>query len=151
MAGGLSVVGGCLWWKAGPGKGPGGEEGRLGMVTSLWISHVERSLESLAVEIRSPGLNSSSGHLIGAYLACHEGLVVVGEEEASTALLIHFIAQDYLGAHLELLGIARSTIAKTYLSYLILQRAGALSASPSPNLQPASFLGCQPTLSRSPT
>jgi len=34
-----------------------GEE-RLGMDTGIWISHIKRSMKSLAVEIRSPGLIS---------------------------------------------------------------------------------------------
>jgi len=51
------------------GKGNSREKERLGMGTGMWISHTKRLLKSLAVEIRSPGLNSSNGDSIGTIVS----------------------------------------------------------------------------------
>jgi len=119
-------------------KRQGGEKARLGMATLMWISHAERPLKAdelchaLAVEIGSPSLNADNVPSIGALLAYCQGLVVV-EKEASTVRLIHFTLQEYLRAHLDIFGVAHSTIAETCLSYLNSQQVKAISTSPPPD------------------
>ena len=115
------------------------------MATLMWISHAERPLKpdelchALAVEIGSPNLNSNNIPPIRTLLACCQGLVVV-DKEASTVRLIHFTLQEYVRAHPEPFGAARSTIAETCLSYLNSQQVKALSTSSSSDLKGTPFL-----------
>ena len=126
-------------------KGQGGRKARLGIATLMWISHSERPLRvnelchALAVEIGSPNFNTDNVPAIGTLLACCQGLVSI-DKEASTVRLIHFTLQEYLRAHPELFDTVHSTMAETCLSYLNSQQVKALSTSPSPNLESASFL-----------
>jgi len=126
-------------------KGQGGEKSRIGMAALMWISHSERPLNvdelchALAVEIRSPNLNSDNVPSIGTLLTCCQGLVSV-YKETSTVRLIHFTVQEYLRAHPELFGTAHSAMAETCLSYLNSHQVKALSTSPSSDLQETPFL-----------
>jgi len=109
----LGDVYGVTW---GQMRGQRREKEKLGVATSMRISHAERSLKphSLAVEIGSSSLNNDNIPLIGTLLACCQSPVVV-DKEASTIRLIQFTPQEDFGAHPKLCGAAHSTIAETYL------------------------------------
>jgi len=115
------------------------------MAALMWILHAEQPLKpgdlchALAVEIRSPNLNTDNVPSIGTLLACCQGLIFV-DKEASTVRLIHFTLQEYLLAHPELFGTPHSTIAETCLGYLNSQQVKALSTSPPSNVQDVPFL-----------
>jgi len=123
----------------------GGARARLGMAALMWISHSERPLKAeelchaLAVEIRSPNLNSDNIPSIGILLDCCQGLVAV-DKEASTVRLIHFTLKEYLLAHADNFGRVHSTMAETCLSYLNSHQVRALSAGASSDLQGQDFL-----------
>jgi len=126
-------------------KGQGGDKARLGMAALMWISHSERPLkaselcDALAVETRSPDVNTNNIPSIATLLPCCQGLVTV-DKEASTVRLIHFTLQEYLRGHPELFVRAHSTMAEICLSYLNSRKIKALSTSPPPNLQDTPFL-----------
>ena len=120
-------------------KKQGEDKARLGISALMWISHAKRPLKTdelchtLAVEIGSPNLNTDNVPSIGTLLPCCRGLVMV-EKEVSTVRLIHFTLQEYLRAHLDLFGPARSRIAETCITYLNSQQVKSFSTSPSPAL-----------------